>query len=85
MSDSNPINFNTHSAQDHVLAPNPSATLTTEDLEETLFEIIVNGNLDASDLRLLEVDEYFAKAAEHENEAEYRSALCRLLSLISSQ
>jgi len=45
----------------------------------------VNGNLDASDLRLLEVDEYFAKAAEHENEAEYRSALCRLLSLISSQ
>lgn len=85
MSDASPINLNTYSAQDHVLPPNPSATLTTEDLEETLFEIVVNGNLDASDLRLLEVDEHFAKAAEHESEAEYRSALCRLLSLISSQ
>ncbi len=45
----------------------------------------MNGNLDASDLRLLEVDEHFAKAADDESEAEYRSALCRLLSLISSQ
>lgn len=85
MSDASPINLNTYSAHDHVLPPAPSATLTTEDLEETLFEIIVNGNLEASDLRLLEVDEHFAKAAEHESEAEYRSALCRLLSLISSQ
>ncbi|MGC9225101.1 MAG: hypothetical protein ACP5E2_14370 [Terracidiphilus sp.] len=85
MSDASPINLNTHSAQDHVLAPTPSATLTTEDLEETLFEIIVNGNLDASDLRLLEVDEHFAKAAEQESEAEYRSALCQLISLITLQ
>jgi hypothetical protein len=85
MSDTSPINLNTYSAQDHMLPPTRSATLTTEELEETLFEIIVNGNLDASDLRLLEVDEHFAKAAEYESEAEYRSALCRLLSLISSQ
>lgn len=85
MSDTSPINLNTYSAQDHMLPPTPSSTLTTEALEETLFDLIVNGNLDASDLRLLEVDEHFAKAAEHENEAEYRSALCRLLSLISSQ
>jgi hypothetical protein len=85
MSDTSPINLNTYSAHDDVLPPTPSATLTTEDLEETLFEIVVNGNLDSSDLRLLEVDEHFAKAAEYESEAEYRSGLCRLLSLISSQ
>ena len=85
MCDTSPINLNTYSAHDHVLPPTPSSPLTTEALEETLFDLIVNGNLDASDIRLLEVDEHFAKAAEHESDAEYRSALCRLLSLISSQ
>ena len=85
MSDASPITLNTYLAPDQVLPPTPSATLTTDELEEALFDLIVNGNLEASDLRLLEVDEHFAKAAEHESEVEYRSGLCRLLSLISSQ
>ena len=63
----------------------PPATLTTKELEDALFEVIVNCSLDASDPRFLEIDDFFAGAEGHEDEIECRYALCRLLSQLSVQ
>lgn len=58
--------------------------LSTAELEDSLFEAIVSTDLDGSDPRLAEVDEYFAGADAHEDEVEYRSDLYRLLCLLGA-
>lgn len=71
--------------QDVALAYAPLAALTTEALEERLFEAIVDSNLDASDPLFSEVDEYFAGPDEPKSEHERRCALYSLLCLLSAR
>jgi hypothetical protein len=58
---------------------------TTEKVEDGLFELIVSGNLDELDCSFCEIDEYFARAEEDENETEHREALYRLLAVFDAQ
>jgi hypothetical protein len=62
----------------------PLTALSTVDLEDALLEAIVITDLDGSDPRFAEVDEYFADDDALEEEVEYRSDLYRLLFLLSA-
>jgi hypothetical protein len=59
--------------------------LTTDELEDTLFAMIVDSNLEVSDPRFLDIDEYFAGPEVPEDEFQHRCELSRLAALLGDQ
>jgi hypothetical protein len=87
MNDASTINSSSNQGQDPGLAMAcvPLAALTTDALEDRLFEVIVESNLDELDPSLSEVDDYFAGAEDPKSEHERRRALCSLLCLLGAR
>lgn len=65
-------NSTNNPAETRIPGNTPPTALSTVELEDALLEAIVTSDLDGSDPRFTEVDEYFAGGGEYESECEHR-------------